>query len=201
MTISVFSTSFISNKQVWGLPCLNSANSVPTLRLLKWSWCQACFMLVRAEPGHLLLLYFVLQENSRCRSIIAALDSLCEKVAKPFQTLPKTLLLGGTWCPARTGLHDQNSCGPSSVAVFPGCQPVTNWAFLPSSVIDVDVPGVCEPFWSVINKGREEGSSSFILTCLEVHTVLDIWPGARSWNWALYFVCVSDPSLGNSSLY
>lgn len=51
MTISVFSASFISNKQVWGLPCLNSASSVPTLRRLKWSWCQDCFVLVRAEPG------------------------------------------------------------------------------------------------------------------------------------------------------
>lgn len=52
-------------------------------------------MLVRAEPGHLVLLYLVLQENSMCCSIIIALDNLCEEVEKPFQNLSKTSGLGG----------------------------------------------------------------------------------------------------------
>ena len=52
-------------------------------------------MLVRAEPGHLMLLYLVLEEDIMCCSIKTALDSLCEEAEKPFQTLPKASGLGG----------------------------------------------------------------------------------------------------------
>lgn len=192
MTISVFSDSCISKRQIWGLPCLNSAISVPTLWLLRWSWRQECFVLVRAEPGIWCCCIW------SCRRIVDVFPLSLRWIAcvRKFQN-PSKLFQRHHDLEEHSSILYQDRTSWSEPMwsflcwVFPGCQPVTNWEFLPSSVMDVDVPGVCEPFWSVINKGREVGTLQFYTHLLRsTHSLGHLTWGKIMELGPLLYICV-----------